>query len=206
MGSAEQMIMATTARDCGAGEPATRVCGAGEPAALTVLLAMVEMQVAQTEERDTVLDTGKQLEGKLSLKTARSFAGIWNVRQKVGGTNRTISDMVQEVRIKVTKAALHLLHTQEVQAKEAGEQDNQTHHPNKKARFSKGTNEKQMKNEAPTSSEARASVDNEATMTKTAEETSLPISARESGAGEPAERSILLATVERQDAGGLGGA
>ena len=67
MGSAEQIIMATNARDRGAGEPATRVCGAGEPAALTVLLAMVEVQVVQTEERDTVLDTGKQLEGKMII-------------------------------------------------------------------------------------------------------------------------------------------
>ena len=74
-----------------------------------------------------------------------------------------------------------------------------------------------MKNEAPTSSEARASVDNGAPMTKTAEETSLPTIARDSGDGEPAELSVLLATVERQvaqtmerdkvlDAGGLGGA
>ena len=87
------------ARDSGAGEPAVaRDNGAGEPAALSVLLATLETQVPQSVERDKVLDAGKQLEGKVSLKIARSLAGIWNVRQKAGGANRSVADMVQEVR------------------------------------------------------------------------------------------------------------
>jgi len=91
--------------------------GAGEPAELSVLLATVETQVSQTVERDKVLDAGKQLEGKVSLKIARSLAAIWNVRQKVGGINRTVSDMAEEVHVNVTKAAMRLLQTQEAQAK-----------------------------------------------------------------------------------------
>ena len=132
------MFMPTTARDSGAGEPEAPDCGAREPVSLSVLLATVESQVAQSVERDTVLDAGKQLEGKVSLKTARPFARIWNVQQKVSGANRTISDMVQDVRVNVTKAAMQLLHRQEVQAKEAEENDNQTHQPYKNNSFVKG--------------------------------------------------------------------
>jgi len=131
--------MPKTARDCGTGKPAARDCGAGEPAAFSVLLATVETQVAQSVERDKVLDAGKQLKGKVSLNTARSLSGIWNVRQKVDGTNRTISELVQEVRINVTKVAMQLMQTQEKQARAAGEIGNPTYQRNKKARFSKGT-------------------------------------------------------------------
>ena len=190
--------MPKTARDCGTGKPAARDCGAGEPTAFTVLLATVETQVAQSVERDKVLDAGKQLQGKVALNTARSLSGIWNVRQKVDGTNRTISELVQEIRINVTKVAMQLMQTSEKQARAAEEIGNPTYQRNKKARLSKGTNKKQMKNEAPLQSEARSSVDNGASMMKTAEETSLPEIARDSGAGEPAELSVLLSTVARQ--------
>ena len=132
--------MPKTARDCGTGKPAARDCGAGEPTAFTVLLATVETQVAQSVERDKVLDAGKQLQGKVALNTARSLSGIWNVRQKVDGTNRTISELVQEIRINVTKVAMQLMQTQEKQARAAEEIGNPTYQRNKKARLSKGTN------------------------------------------------------------------
>jgi hypothetical protein len=68
-----------------------------------------------------VLDAGKQHEGKVSLKTARSLAAIWKIQQKRGVTNRTVSDMTEEIHTNVTIAAVRLLQTQEERARGAEE-------------------------------------------------------------------------------------
>ena len=106
------------------GAPAiARDSGAGEPAELAVLVAKVGRQVAQSVERDKVLDAGKQLEGKVSLRTARSLAVIWKVQQKRGGANRTVSDMTEEIHTNVTIAAVRLLQTQEERERGAEERE-----------------------------------------------------------------------------------
>ena len=113
------------------GEPAVaRDSGAGEPTELSVLLATLETQVPESVDRDKVLDAGRRLESNMSQKIARSLASNWEVRQFVGGANRSVADIVQEIREKVTNAAMRLVQAPELQAKELEEKGNHTdQHP-----------------------------------------------------------------------------
>ena len=65
-----------------------------EPVLVGILVA-VQAQVARSLERNKVLYVGRQLACSTNKKTVRSLVDKWNVWQKVGGTNRSVTDIVQ---------------------------------------------------------------------------------------------------------------
>ena len=101
----------------GAGEPGIEHASAGEPSGgslLAAVLAAVQSQVPQSAERERVLGAGRLLVSGVTQATVRSLAGKWGVRQKVGGQNRGVADMVKEIEETVTRAATRLLQQEEV--------------------------------------------------------------------------------------------
>ena len=86
----------------------------GEDALLSAVLAAVQSQVPQSAERESVLGAGRLLASGVNKATVRSLAGKWGVRQKVGGKNRGMADMVKEIEETVTRAATQLLQQEEV--------------------------------------------------------------------------------------------
>ena len=80
-----------------------------DTAELCGLMSRIETERAASAEREEILCAGRQVQKKLSLTDARTLASKWNVRQKIGGKNRLLADMTQELCVKVTKAAKQLL-------------------------------------------------------------------------------------------------
>ena len=80
---------------------------------LAALLDALRAQVAESSERDMVLDAGSQLAGSMNQNAVRALAGKWNVRQKVDGNNRTTTDIRREVEENVNKVAKRLLQIKE---------------------------------------------------------------------------------------------
>ena len=101
----------------GAEKPGAEHAGAVEPsedALLSAVMAAVQSQVPQSAERESVLGAGRLLASGVNKATVRSLAGKWGVRQKVGGKNRGMADMVKEIEETVTRAATQLLQQEEV--------------------------------------------------------------------------------------------
>ena len=56
---------------------------------LSALLDALRTEVAESSERDKVVDAGRQLTGGMNQQAVRALAGKLNVRQKVDGNNRS---------------------------------------------------------------------------------------------------------------------